>query len=350
MKVVRCPGCRGASRVAAEAIGLQVVCPRCRYEFQAVEEAATIAAPESPAREPRPQLRLRRPPVEESVRSSRPTAEPVVPPDSHHTAHGHSPVDPIGRLPISVFIGLALLPFVVPLVWVIAPLILGQPPMLSVVTPIALALAASALCLAVVYTVDWSPTTRIKGVLMLVGLAYFAGLSLYFLKKEMVDKAREFVGPERDWKLFQPPAGDYRVRMPSGPKKGELRLLDGWKLDAYRATHKSWMGPIVFVVGSAEDPRDAKLGDEQQWFDAVKISLLQAGAREPMAESVLPAVPGTGPGRQFEFRVNTNAHYRVVQVYRAKGRLYYLSAEGNNLDPKDDLVQNFFESFMVLKD
>ena len=45
-----------------------------------------------------------------------------------------------------------------------------------------------------IYTVDWTPTTRIKGVLMLVGLSYFTAFSLYFLKKEMVERVKRFSG------------------------------------------------------------------------------------------------------------------------------------------------------------
>ena len=63
-------------------------------------------------------------------------------------------------------------------------------------------MSASVLCLAVVFTVDWTPATRLKGVLMLVGLAYFAGLSLYFLKEEMVDRAKQAFGPGRSGSEF----------------------------------------------------------------------------------------------------------------------------------------------------
>src|SRR5690606_23747809 len=118
-------------------------------------------------------------------------AEPVAPPID--APGGHGPPDPLfhsdlapGGLPLSVMIGLALLPFAIPLVWLAAVLLSGRPPALSLATPAALALSAAVLCLAVVFTVDWSPATRLKGVLMLVGLAYFAGLSLFFLKKDMV--------------------------------------------------------------------------------------------------------------------------------------------------------------------
>ena len=95
---------------------------------------------------------------------------------------------------MSVLVGLALLPFAIPLLWLVAPLITGQEAALSLAVPISLAVAASALCLGVVYTIDWTATTRIKGVLMLVGLAYLSSAGLYFLKKDMMDRVQD-LGP-----------------------------------------------------------------------------------------------------------------------------------------------------------
>ena len=53
------------------------------------------------------------------------------------------------------------------------------------------------------------------------------------------------------------------------------------------------------------------------------------------------------PGRQWVFYLKRNRTTRIVQVYRAKGRLYYLAAEGQNLSPGDQLAQDFFDSFLV---
>jgi hypothetical protein len=241
------------------------------------------------------------------------------------------------------------LPFVVPLLWVIAPQVVGQPPMLSLATPIALAVAASALCLAVVYTIDWSPTTRVKGVLMLVGLSYFTGLSLYFLKKEMVDKARSFVGPERNLVEFRPPGRDYKVNMPPAPQSVNAQPLPKWDLKCYSASHKQFAVPMpmVFTVGTAQDLKPAQLGDEEQWFAAIEKSLAAGGAGEPLvAATPLERLEGTGPGREYHFRIGPRT--RIVRVYRAPGRLYYLSVEGGNLD--EDLVEDFFDSFMVTRE
>src|SRR6202030_2917532 len=86
--------------------------------------------------------------------------------EDDHDPHRHPP----GGLPASVLIGLALLPFAIPILWLIAPIVFGQPPMPSLAVPLAIALSASILSLAVIYTIDWSPQLRVKGVLILVGL------------------------------------------------------------------------------------------------------------------------------------------------------------------------------------
>src|SRR5205814_613803 len=117
-------------------------------------------------------------------------------------------------LPASVLVGLALLPFLIPILWLVAPAVIGQEPVLSLASALALAVSASVLCLAVIYTVDWRPGTRIKGVLLLVVLSYVAGVTLYLLKKEWVDRVRKFFGVNPGWTVFHPPAGGYRALMP----------------------------------------------------------------------------------------------------------------------------------------
>src|SRR5262249_42094461 len=119
---------------------------------------------------------------------TKPASETPAEPD--HDPHREAQ----GPLPTSVLIGLALLPFLIPIMWLIGPAILGEEPVLSVAAPIALAVSTSILCLAIIYTIDWTPTTRVKGVLTLVALSYFTGASLYFLKKEMVEQVKKFFG------------------------------------------------------------------------------------------------------------------------------------------------------------
>jgi hypothetical protein len=277
----------------------------------------------------------------------RKAAEPVTPPNTQHGPDGRPHAEPAGRLPVSVMIGLALLPFAIPMFWLIAPFALGQPPVLSLATPVSLAVSASALCLAVVFTIDWSPATRVKGVLMLVGLAYLAGLGLYFLKKEMVDGAKKAIGTEERWKEVRQADFNYTVAVPRNAKLGDdPTLIRGRNLKCYRATERVIGRQITFVVGAAVDPAPAADGDEDQWFNAVGKSL--GGLRNEEGVVATPIEPdGNVPlrGRQWVYEVGPNV--RIVRVFRDTGRLYYLSVEGPNIDPSERSVVRFFESFAV---
>lgn len=326
--VVRCPGCRGASRVGPEAVGLLVVCPRCTDPFLAVEEATPVAPAAPPRTPPRP-----RDPDRDRPRRPRPPADPEPGPDPHDP---HA--DERGGLPLSVMVGLALLPFAIPLVWLIAPLVAGRPPALSVAAPAALAVSAAALCLAVVFTVDWTPATRLKGVLVLLGLAYFAGLSLYFLRQEMVDRVGRALGPR--WQVFQPPDKAYRVELPGRPLPvpANEQVLPGWAVSAHRASRRRFDGAFTCTVGAGPDARPELAQDA--WFDAVGRVLLAGrnGAMLPVPRGV-KGVPNLS-GREWAVDPGQPTG-RTVRVYRANGVVYYLAA-----DPSDpDAAGRFFDSF-----
>lgn len=336
--VVRCPGCRGASRVGPEAVGLLVVCPRCSDPFLAVEEAVPVAPPRPVARpvEPPPSRQPRQPRPPRPDRDDSP-ARPE--PDPH---------DPFavetGGLPLSVMIGLALLPFAIPLVWLIAPVVAG-PPALSTATPAALAVAAAALCLAVVFTVDWTPSTRLKGVLVLVGLAYLTGLSLYFVKKEMVDWVRRAVpGPGGAALVpFHQAREGYRVSLPGRPGPAAGRPLGDWPLAYVQAARQGPDGGLTVVVGAGPVPAAvARLGDAA-WFDeAEAVVLRQSNGR---LDGPGQPVNGTRPAREWRVRLPDKT-VRTVRVYRDRdrGRAYYLSAEG--ADP-NNLAGPVFDSFVI---
>src|SRR4051812_9876374 len=130
---VRCRGCRGASQVGVDALGMLVMCPMCREPFLALEEAVPVGRSAAPPRS-RPE------PVPQQSRP-RTLAEPV----RDHTlgeAHG-SPIPANGGLPVSVLFGFALLPLAIPLLWLIGPQLLSKPPALTLAAPISLAVAAS---------------------------------------------------------------------------------------------------------------------------------------------------------------------------------------------------------------
>ena len=357
--VVRCPACRGASQVGPDTVGLLVACPRCNEPFLAVEEAAPAPTPSTPGPlAPGSTDRTRpirpRPTPRDTARRSRGWAEPIAPPDSPLAVSGpdhhlHSDLAP-GGLPLSVMIGFALLPFAIPLVWLAALLLVGQPA-LSIATPVSLAISGSVLCLAVVFTVDWSPATRLKGVLMLVGLAYFAGFSLFFLKKDMIDWAKRGLSPQRTWKVFvEPVGGSYQVKLPAPHPRTPMQREDplpGWKLTCYMGVHKGFIQPTTFMVASGEDSQVQ--ADRETWFEAVEQAL-ERRTRGTVTDSQTLTILQRHPGRQWRIEIPERDSVRVVRVYRVDGKIYFLSVEGPEVDPEDedDLAYTFFNSFEIM--
>ena len=243
-----------------------------------------------------------------------------------------------------MLIGLALLPFAIPILWLIAPAVVGAEAMLSIATPIALALSASVLCLAVIYTVDWTPTTRVKGVLMLVGLAYFAAMGLYFLKKDLVERVQQATGLEEriDWREWK--KGNYEVQMPSPvqPVAEKDIPLKSLKLECWTATHNSQhIGWHVFVVGSVElaavakgkrwnNADEARVGTDA-WFKdiAEEIRKLSGGRltrQEPIKRSGSSSVESS--------RSTASRPFASSDFYLIRGHVYYLSAERSNMQQK----------------
>jgi hypothetical protein len=343
--VVRCTGCRGASQVGPDAAGLLVICPRCQEPFLAIEEAPVKAAP--PIAPVRPRRVEPLAPPAPRRRRHRVAAELV---HNHDAPQAHDePLHTTGGLPISVLFGFALLPLAIPLLWMIGPILLAKPPALTLAAPASLAVAASTLCLAVVLTVDWTPATRIKGVLILVGLSYFAGLSLYFLKKDMLDRVKDFFTPEEKWHAFSPPKADFTVNMPVDMKKAEptaLQPLPGWTLACYEAVNHPFGRPQVhYIVGYGPDTRK----DSEKWFDEAEKAIGIFAGREA---NVLPPVTVQSldekPGREWTVELPDDST-RVIRVYRVNGIVYYLSVEGERLDASDPPARLFFQSFQVAR-
>jgi len=311
-----------------------VQCPACHEPFLALEEAPVVRKPGAPV--------AVRPPAPPAPRN-RVRAEPV----RDHTASqpADGPQFSTSSLPISVLIGFALLPLAIPLLWLIGPQVLGKPPGLTMAAPTALAVASSVLCLAVVLTVDWSPLTRIKGVLILVGLSYFAGLSLYFLKREVAERVREFFSLPDNFREHR--EGSFVVMAPEAvqalPK--EAKPLPGWNLNG-KECHSQVIAVPQVVYQFAAGP-DRKLDDER-WPKEVEQALLQAGGlgSKTTDEQDVKSIQGHA-GRQWTIRLPDQS-FRVVRVFRIGGLVYYLSVKLDELD--DDLplpVKRFFDSFRV---
>jgi hypothetical protein len=343
--VVRCTGCRGASQVGPEALGLLVICPRCQEPFLAIEEAPAVSLKAAKPRRERAQpLAPESPPIRRRVRAE---VEPVAPSNAHDPHD--PPIAPTSGLPATVLIGFALLPFAIPLLWLIGPLVLKQQPALSLAAPASLALSAAVLCLAVVFTVDWTPATRIKGVLMLVGLSYFAGLSLYFLKKDMVDRTKEFLTPAPKWYSFYEPKGKYHVRLPfqvTPDMTSPDQPLTGWTLRSYRLLHHPPLSNHSVTYSFGAGP-DAKKNDPN-WTAEVTRVLQEAAGNQ--ADVIGPAGVSTLdqlPGLEWTLTLADRRTVRIVRIFRANDMIYYFAVEGENLDPDNSLVRTYYNSLQI---
>lgn len=347
--VVRCPECRGKVGVDDAAQGHTVQCPRCDSTFVAVPEAALVSTgrpkrnptlptrPQPPAKLESPQL----PPLDETSLST----------EADHDPHRHPP----GGLPASVLIGLALLPFAIPVLWLIAPAVIGQPPMLSIAVPLSIAVSASILSLAVIYTIDWSPAVRVKGVLMLLGLAYFVSISLFFLKKEMVEWVKKTFDRTEWVTFFAPnPQDGYTVMLPRFPKKDmNYQPIPGSQLECHTLSHSDAMGEFAFVIGAGSPPKgdkDSKPGTDS-WFEHTMDSIIaeSQGQLDPNQQTQKVKAPPAHDccGREFGIKLGDDKTIRVVRVFVINGRVYYLSIEGNGLNGNDDIARKFFDSFYV---
>ena len=358
--VIRCPKCRAASRVDEADLGETVLCPRCADTFAAVEEAELVAAVPAAAHAG-DELRTRdgHPPPESLFDSPpRPAREPEPrPPEADADAQFDPHAEPQAALPASVVVGLALLPFLIPILWLLAPIVLGVEPVLSLASALALAFSASVLCLAVIYTVDWRPGTRVKGVLLLIVLSYVTGVGLYFLKKEWVDRVRKFFGVNPTWSVFQVPQGGYQVLMPPARRefpRNEPPPTTLARLACHQATQKSAgvAGEDVFTVGSGEVRRPANANDPapgtDAWFD--KLTADVADRAGGTATAVKRESRDGVPGRQFEVAIGNEGVTRVVEVYylAGKNRLYYAAVEGRDVRADDVVtVRRFLDSFRI---
>jgi hypothetical protein len=357
LAVVRCPACRGAARVESAARGATVGCPRCRTPFLAVEELPARAdrsrapreraAPDRAAARPAAVIPIAPPRLPRPASDPAPVAEAA--PGSRDPEH-----DPhhatITGLPLSMLVGMALIPFGIPLLWFVAPFVTGQDAALSLAVPVSLAVAASALCLGVVYTIDWTGTTRVKGVLMLVGLSYLSAAGLYFLKKDLVEQVQRLGGDPNQWNEVALDRGKCRVRMPGRASEYRGQPLDGLAhMTAGREARSAGDAQYVYRIAVGKPTLAAGKADDE-WFARVREKLKAGGGALVQEEGIqCPDLPNL-PGRQWTFKLD-DQDARVVQVFAARDRVYYLSAEGPLLTAADaDHGRPFFGKFRVNKE
>ena len=358
--VVRCPACREAARVPVDALQQMVACPRCESPFVAEEDVPVEVLPSHVNRAARrseetasidpPRRRRPRPPRDEELELFPSPAKEV--PDPEHDPH----LPPVAGLPVTVLVGFALVPFGIPLLWFIGPMITGRDASLSLAVPVSLALAAAALCLGVVYTIDWSAATRIKGVVMLVGLAYFAAAGLYFIKKDAMEGVEEFFGKNASWNWVQSDEGNFSIKMPGNAwpanSKADLQPLPHVEMvEAWQASCQTGdfnRNFIIYNIASSK-PMPPPFKADDAWFAKIGAHLKKVAIAGQMFNETRILSPQGHSGRQWEFNVarrNTGVLVRIVQVFVIDGRVYYLSAEGPNLSPaNEEFAKQFFGSF-----
>ena len=319
---VRCPKCSGLSRVGGGDLGGPVACPHCGEAFLASEEV--------PSQPPVPVLR--------PVRRPRRPAGPVARPSEGR--HIGVPVGPTGPSP--ALIGLALLPWLIPLVWLAGPFLANREPLFTLAIPTALALGFSGLGLGVCYADGWTHGTRVKGVLVMFLLGCFSAGFLYFLKKEWLEAARRSVRrSDAEWADFDPPGKEYKVQMPAPVREAATPVPD-WPLSAYSFVEPHVGAPDVFIVahGSTAPARN------DAWFAAVREAATARGEVIVEREVAVPGAPGE-PGREFEVGLADGVTNRVVRAYKVGGRVYYLAAEGPFWRSDTPDVRKFLDSFEI---
>ena len=341
---VRCSSCQNLSRVGGDALGQMVGCPHCgiSYVAEAVAETSTVATP-NPSR-----------PVPAQPTRARPRREvPVVYPTKHES-HGHDEeTEQPGPKPI--LFGIALLPFGVPLLWLIGPFVGIKEPVFSFATPVALAVGLAGLCLGIAYAAAWKTGTKIKAMMMLILLGYGTAGFLYFIKKEWAQEVRKHIGPPiLDWKDFQPPDDKaYKVSLPGIPKPVTVSPLPNWPLKSFRiARDEDNRNEVLHISyemahGSPAEPVAARAVKDDDWFAAVRTAVLDVTQGEITAEREIKQ--DKHMAREYTLTLPDGATNRIVRVIRVRtqNKAYYLAVEGAFIPADAKYVRKFLDSFTL---
>lgn len=339
---VRCPSCLNLSRVGADDLGRTVACPHCGRPFAASADPGIAPAVVPPPAAPRetPTVRPRRgwnPPA-----AAEPPRLPEVAPSEDLSADDLAPDDAV---PSGTVFGLALLAWGIPMLWLLLPAITGRDPIFSFAAPVALAVSVCGLCVGVGFTAKWSEGTKIKVVVGLTLLGYAAGGSLYAVKKDWVEAVRRHFGRGHlVWRPFKPPGEAYEIKFP-GPVRAAESPLANWKLVAFQFADDNHKSHDIFLAAHGSPPPNAP-ADDRAWFDAAKQAVIDASGGELVAEREIVRAGGH-PGREYELGLPDGATNRIVRVFRAGGKAFYLAAEGPFLARNSPDVQDFFLSFTV---
>lgn len=339
---VRCPRCRNLSRVGAEALGQTVACPHCARPF--------TAAPEPVISPPQARRSIQPPTPSPFVDDDIPTVHPT-----HHAANAPT------ASPSPGLIGLVLVPFGIPLLWLMGPLLTGKSPVFSFAAPVALAIGLSGLGLGVAFAQGWRVGTRVRAVLALILVGYFTGGFLYFMKKEWAESIRKGIGPStRNWFEFSEPREQaYKVKLPGRPiEVNDDRQMPGWALKVFRFAEGRRRQrdalDVTFEVAHGTPPNDVvepKLSDEE-WFAKAREAVTDGcegtvDREQPLTwRGNLPNAKQY-PGREYVLALPGGATNRIVRVYRAGDRAYYLAVEGAFVPDDAEYVVAFFSSLTL---
>lgn len=302
---VRCPVCRNTTRVDLSVVGATTVCRRCESPFRAVPEARVRSAYSSQS-------------------------------NGGDTA----------RQPTGLLLGLTLVPFGLPLLWILAPLVTNSDPIFSVNVAAAIAICVSGLGLGVVLTRDWSAGTRVKSLLVLIALAYGSGALLFGLKKDWIEILRRQVGRgDLEWREFSDGKKTFHVRLPGRAVPAACPLPE-WTLDAVRVVEKNSEGARdTFLVAYGLFPKELDGLREEEWFSKVKLAVSPDAGEKLTAEKTVSY--GRHPGREYRMVLPDGGTNRIVRVYRVRSYAYLLLVEGAFLPMDHTDVKKFFDSFYL---
>jgi hypothetical protein len=306
---VRCPVCRSVTKVDARAAGDAIVCQRCETPFRALPEARVRAILASVAAD-----------GSELIPTERPT---------------------------SFYLGLTLLPFGLPFLWVLAQRVSNAEPVFSVLVAVAVAACAAGLGLGVALTRDWTAGTRVKVILALTVLTYGTGGLFFFLKKDWVESLRKQLGRgDVQWRPFDTPA--FSVQMPGRTEPTDSPLPD-WALQAVRVMDRNREGAKdVFLVAYGKFPKDLRAIAGDAWFDRVKPLIAPDNGVRLVDEKPV-SLNQVYPGREYRLVLPDGGTNRIVRVFRVEDVAYLLLVEGAFLPVDHTDVNKFFGTF-TLKD
>lgn len=350
--VVRCTACRELSRVLSEAVGLEVACPRCGVAF--------VARPEVPAEEP--------PVVRRAASSGVPVVRPPAPaptPIRWDLAEQPDPPEVERIPPTGGLIALALLPFSIPLFWLLASSVTQREVVWSFAVPVALAVGVSGLGFGTAYVNRWSVAARAKALLALLLLAYLAAGFLFAVRKEWLqDLRRNFNRGHLNWATFhaEPPDEKAEPGKPKEPKligfyckypqgMAEVEIASpfpDWKSKAYGFRDPKRPATEEYTAAVARVPGVRPASAE--WVAAVGKAVRAATPPDALVtESALeprrdPLTKERWDCWQYHVTRPNDVWSRVARVYRVRGHAIYLAVEGPHLTPDAADVVFFLES------